>query len=837
MKKITGLLLAAVLLLGLFPRLSPRAAAAEAPTPQSLLATMTTEEKVAQLLMPTFRRFPDDAGQTQNVTQLNDAIAGSLARHGFAGVILFAENTPGNEQTLRLTDALQQANAGENRPQLLISIDQEGGNVTRLGEGTQTPGNMALGAVNDLSVTRDMATILGEELLALGINWNFAPVLDVNNNPANPVIGPRSFSDDPQVVAKQGVAFMEALRATGAISTLKHFPGHGDTGTDSHTGLPCISKTYDQLKACELLPFQACIDAGAEAIMTAHIQYPLIETGTYVSKATGEAVSLPATLSKTLLTDILRGDMGFEGVIITDAMTMDAIATHFDPIDAAVLALNAGVDILLMPVDTSTPAGITALDEYITALTARVAAGDLSPQTLDAAVLRVLQLKESKGLLAPYDPAPLDARIAAAATVGSRANHAEEWEAAKRSITLVKNKNQTLPLVARSQKILVLTPYDDEPASMEYAVNLLRDEGNLDAGTTVTVDTYQGRTFDQLRPLLQGVDHVMLVSETYSAAALDPHDPNGKGKTSALLDQLMDAIHSQGGTASVVSVYLPYDVARYDKADAVLLAWSARIMNEDPRQAQGAIQQYGANMPAALYLALSRTDSPQGRLPVDIPALDESYHFTDTVLYPRGFGLTYPQLPCEEEGSTCPLRDFWDLDPTRWYHDGISHCLETDLMEGVGPHRFSPGAPATRAMAVRILWNQAGQPVVNSPLTFTDVPEGKWYTEAVRWAQAEGIVQGVSATRFAPDAPLTREQLVSLLYRAAGAEPASADLSAYTDASRVSGWARPAVNWAVSAGVLKGTSASTLSPRGAATRAELATFFRRWDLLLSTEQA
>ncbi len=836
MKKATlrlgSLLLTLTLLLGLVPAL-PAAADAADPA-QALLQSMTTQEKVSQVLMPTFRKFTDASGQKQEVTQLNEAIEGALARHGFAGVILFSENTPGTEQTLRLTDAFQRANAGEGRSQLLISIDQEGGNVTRLGEGTQTPGNMALGAVNDLTATREMADILGRELLALGVNWDFAPVLDVNNNPGNPVIGPRSFSDDPQVVAEQGVAFMQALRATGAISTLKHFPGHGDTGTDSHTGLPCITKTYDQLKSCELLPFRACIEAGAEAIMTAHIQYPLIETGAYVSKATGEPVSLPATLSKTILTDILRGDLGFEGVIVTDAMTMDAIATHFDPIDAAVLALNAGADLLLMPVDTSTPTGIADLDAYIDALTRRVESGDVPLSTLDAAVLRVLRLKESKGLLTPYAPSGLEERLAAAlSTVGSPANHEKEWEVAKRSITLVKNKNQTLPLVADHQKIVILTPYDDEPPSVEYAVNLLRDQGKLDGErTSVTVDTYQGRTFDQVRELVRGADHVMLVSETYSAAALDPNAPEGRGEKSALLDRVMDFVHAQGGTTSLLSVYLPYDAARYDKADAVLLAWSARIMNEDPRQAEGPIKQYGANIPAAVVLALSLEESPTGKLPVDLPALDEHYHFTDSILYPRGFGLTYPALSCEAEGVPCPLRDYWDLDPTKWYHDGVSHALSAGLMTGTGSRSFTPGGAATRAMAVTVLWNLAGRPVVNAPLPFTDVPPDKWYTEAVRWAAAQGIVSGYGDGRFGPGDAVTRQQLAGFFFRASGAEEAEdMGLAGYEDASQISSWAWPSMVWAVKSGLISGTSSSTLSPRSTATRAQLAALITSFSAL------
>ena len=198
--------------------------------------------------------------------------------------------------------------AAAGRPQLLTAVDQEGGPVVRLGHGCQMTGNMALGAIGDPAAAEQAGRLIGEELSAVGLNYDAAPVVDVNVNPQNPVIGLRSFSDDPALVAQLGTALMAGIRSTGVISTLKHFPGHGDTATDSHIGLPRIEKGLDELKRFELIPFQACIDAGAEAIMTAHIQYPLIEKQTMVSVETGEEISLPATLSKTILTDLLRGE-------------------------------------------------------------------------------------------------------------------------------------------------------------------------------------------------------------------------------------------------------------------------------------------------------------------------------------------------------------------------------------------------------------------------------------------------------------------------------------------------------------------------------------------------
>ena len=294
MKRRTISLILAMFILALSATVIP--VSAQVSEAERYVVSMTTEEKIEQMIMPAFRYSADSEDNRTNVTEITENIADTLKRHGYAGVILFGQNTSTNEGTIRLVDALQKANSVSDRPQLLITTDQEGGNVTRFTQGTMMMGNMALGAANDIDVTKEVATVIGNECSALGINADFAPDVDVNSNPANPVIGVRSFSDDAQLVAAHGSAFVQALNNAGVISTLKHFPGHGDTDTDSHTGLPSINKTYEELKKNELIPFRACIDAGSQMIMTAHIVYPQIEKGTYISKKTGEEINLPATL-------------------------------------------------------------------------------------------------------------------------------------------------------------------------------------------------------------------------------------------------------------------------------------------------------------------------------------------------------------------------------------------------------------------------------------------------------------------------------------------------------------------------------------------------------------
>lgn len=607
---------------------------------EQYLTSMSTEEKISQMIMPAFRTYTDGDGNTVKVTEITDQIADTLEKHSFAGVILYAQNITGNEQTVRLVDAMQKANAKDSsHPQLLITTDQEGGNVTRFTQGTMMMGNMALGAADDLDVTREVATVIGNEAFALGVNADFAPDVDVNNNPANPIIGVRSFSDDPQIVAAHGSAFVEALNETGVISTLKHFPGHGDTDTDSHTGLPCINKSYQELKVNELIPFQACIDAGTQMIMTAHIEYPQIETSTYTSKLTDEEINLPATLSKTIITDILRGDMGYDGVVITDAMEMDAIAKHFDRIDAATLAIEAGVDILLMPVETTTQAGFDAMDEYISTLATKADAGEIPMEMIDAAVLRILKMKEKNGLLEPYDSSDVESRVQNAIdTVGTKESHDREWELTKKAITLVKNEDNTLPLTKVNQKTVVLVPYNDETIPMNYAVRKLIEDGKLPEGAEVSAYSYYRKSADEVLPLIDGADNVVFMSEIYGANAL-------KNDTAKMADTLADTIHENGGKFIVMSVSLPYDVARFEKADAIMIAYLARSMPVDPGDKTTEITQYGPNMPVALYMMFSADDAPTAKLPVNIPQLDDEYNYTDAILYERGFGLTYQATP------------------------------------------------------------------------------------------------------------------------------------------------------------------------------------------------
>ena len=615
-----------------------------------IIAGMSTKQKIAQMIMPSVRYFADENGTKKNMTELAGVMEDLIGKYPFSGVILYAMNITGTEQTVRLTDEIQKANAVHGLGQLFVAVDQEGGRVTRLVSGTQFAGNMALGAAGSVNYAYETGEIIGEELKALGMNTDFAPVVDVNNNPSNPVIGVRSFSDDAQIVSLMGKAFMKGLQSTGTIATLKHFPGHGNTDTDSHTGLPKIDSTYDELKTCELVPFDACIDEGAEMIMTAHIQYPNIETGKYKSKLDGNDVFLPATLSKTIITDILRNGMGFDGVVVTDAMEMDAISKHFDKFDAFKLAINAGVDILICPGDIITADDASKFEKLLSDLASEAENHAEMMNNINAAVRRILTLKKNKNLLDAYDESDLENRISSAkSVVGSKEHHDKEWEITKKALTLVKNENKTLPLDRKDEKTVILTAYTDEITSMEYAKERIIAENKLPEGSAVEIGCFRRQdgsllSSGELKELVKDSDNVIAVTELVGGEkGLNPaNTSNSAAAQSALVDELIPFVHAQGGRFIILSCHLPYDAARYPDADAVMIAWSPKGMSENPNyHGDGDLAQYGPAMPAAVYMAFSDDETPEGRLPVNIPKLDPNYKFTDETLYERGYGLEY----------------------------------------------------------------------------------------------------------------------------------------------------------------------------------------------------
>lgn len=577
---------------------------------EQLVTDMPIEQKVAQLLMPSFRYW-GTGDNKKGVTELNEQQKATLMKYNFGGVILFGQNTQEAAQTTELVNAMQKANLqGGAKSSLLVSIDQEGGYITRLQTGTQMPGNMAIGATGDPENAYRAANVTGKELAVQGINVDFAPVMDVNNNPANPIIGVRSFSDNPKMVAKYGQRYIDGLHNNGVMTALKHFPGHGDTATDSHTGLPLINKTYDELKKLELIPYAAVV-RKTDFVMTAHIQYPKIETGTYISKLTGEKINLPATLSKTILTGMLRNDLGFDGVIITDALDMDAIAEHFDRMDATKLAINAGANMLLIPVDLSTEEGLKELDDYIDGVVDAINAGEISRNAVDDSVTRILKMKAKYGLLvddslntvSKWSRIQPSAKVAEN-VVGSKANHDVEWDIALEAITSVKN-NKAFP-IASDKKVVILYPSESQLKSFEYAIDKLNESGvkvKKDNITAVQADDFDNLNIAQT---ITGADVVICISAIYSAEV----------KNKDFITSVISEAHKNNAKTIILSAHLPYDTALYPEADGVVACYNARGMTEIPSFKPNT-KQYGPNIPAAIYVLFGGAGA-KGSLPVSV---------------------------------------------------------------------------------------------------------------------------------------------------------------------------------------------------------------------------
>ena len=593
-----------------------------------ILSGMTTEQKLAQMMIVALRSDPEN---TYTTTELTPEYVDLLKKYDFGGMILFQGNIVDAEQTVTLIRDCQDAvMKSDRRIPMLVGVDQEGGLVNRVTFGTVTPGNMALGAADDTDLTEDSAEILSRELSVLGFNMDFAPDSDVNSNPNNPIIGVRSFSDDPDITAKHTAAFVSGLHRNHVTAVLKHFPGHGNVGEDSHTHLPASDYTLEELRACDLIPFKAGIEAGTDMIMTAHIQYPKIEKETYSSGWDGEDISLPATLSHTIITGLLREEMGYDGIIVTDSMGMDAIAEHFDKTDAAVLAINAGVDMLLCPVDLYQGGYIDTfpdMDSYMEKLMERVEAGDIKTEELDDSVSRIIRLKLKKGIIDEPFSETLDEQIESAdVTVGCAEHCEKEWMIAERGLTLLKNKGEMLPLDGTDGRhTLILVPGEYFMPTIEYVKDRLESDTLLDVDSVTALnysDMWSGNW--ELEEALSEADNVLILSD--------------ETEKNELVSSVIEQMHEKNGKAALLSLNLPYDAACYPEADAIMCAYNAYGTTYD----QDGEGPFSLNVAACICAAFEES-VPRGTLPVNVPKLETNENgesvYSDEILFERGFGL------------------------------------------------------------------------------------------------------------------------------------------------------------------------------------------------------
>lgn len=339
-----------------------------------VLDSMTLEEKVNQLFMIT----PEALTGVGTVIQAGDGTREALEEHPVGGLIYFAQNLKDPDQTRTMLENTQEYASARSGFPIFLSVDEEGGQVARVGSnpsfGVPEIGNMSeVGAGGDTQEAYETGSTIGAYLKDLGFNMDAAPDADVLTNPANEVVKYRSFGSDPELVSRMAAAELKGLNDQGIIGMYKHFPGHGGTTADSHEGYVYVEENLEELKSGALVPFQDGADNGLRVIMVSHIACP---------EVTGD--NTPATLSRQLVTDLLREDMGFDGLVITDALNMGAITEQYSSGEAAVAALNAGVDMLLMPADFQ-----AAYDGVMAALEN----GELTEERIDESVRRILEIK------------------------------------------------------------------------------------------------------------------------------------------------------------------------------------------------------------------------------------------------------------------------------------------------------------------------------------------------------------------------------------------------------------------------------------------------------------
>lgn len=540
---------------------------------------MTLEEKVGQLFMiQIYGQTPEDPNYEQ--TNLAEHRGGKnfaeiINKYHIGGVIYY--NWNGNigmpldaHQVQSLSNGIQNISMKQKLPiPLLIATDQEGGIVARVRTpATEFPGNMALGATRSAKYAKETAQIMGSEIRSLGINMDLAPDFDVNVNPKNPVIGVRSFSENPDLVSKLGVSQVEGYQSQNVIATAKHFPGHGDTDVDSHFGLPIIYHDWKTLWNVDLKPFRAGIKSGIGAIMTAHIVVPALDDS-----------GMPATLSKPIMTGLLRDKLDYNGLVITDALGMSG-ANVLPPDEVPVKAFQAGADILLNPPDFPLA--------YNAVLNA-VKNGEISKKRLDESVYRILSAKMKMGLF--KDPYVSSSELK---QIGSPEHLAVAKEITNKSITLVKNNNHILPL-KNGQKVAVMGPSGGKP---DMLAGLLQEKG-IQASSFAT---YTSPTDDQIQEAVsRSADADVILVTAYTA------------NTNNAQQNLVKSLLAEGKPVVVASMRNPYDLSVFPNIDANILTYG----NEDVSV-------------KALARALVGEINPSGQLPVTIPGQRD-----------YGFGLSY----------------------------------------------------------------------------------------------------------------------------------------------------------------------------------------------------
>ncbi|ATD09467.1 glycoside hydrolase family 3 N-terminal domain-containing protein [Pseudoalteromonas piscicida] len=581
---------------------------------------LTTSQMLGQKLMLDFRYYCGESKKPSGdcraaMTTLPPELSELISKYDIGGAILFAENVQNTAQIVSLTNALQSA-AQQSKSQLplFIAIDQEGGRVARINreQATSFTGNMIIGATypkqGDIYATK-VASAIGKELNILGINVNFAPTVDVNSNPNNPVINVRSFSENPEVVAKLGLAQVKAFEAAGVLSALKHFPGHGDTHVDSHTGLPRVDHDRDKINQQDLLPFAEIIKASPPGmIMTAHIQYPALDNSRVVNSQ-GESMIRPATMSSQIMTQLLRHELGYQGVTVTDALDMAGISDFFNPVDATIETFNAGVDIALMPIAIRNRADIKRFEQYMAQLADALETNKLNQEQLSSSMARIAKIKSKL----PQSSASL---AIANSTLGNPSHRRLEAELALAAITEVKNDG-VLPLRDNAQVVQLIMPDRQKCFALEQALQTYSKNS-----LTLSCTSLQAYDPDIAHDAIKQADVIIAAhaSPPQSAVEIGGMDDVKKLREHGVarnvqpeaLKALLQYGQQQGKKQLFISLRAPYEISTFGPlSNAVLASYAYNVdVNHDKKVAGPA---YTALAKVILGIAKA-----EGSLPVTV---------------------------------------------------------------------------------------------------------------------------------------------------------------------------------------------------------------------------
>lgn len=586
-----------------------------------LVQNMSSKMQIGQILMLDFRNWGENEnGEPQNMIMLPDKLKNVIHDYALGSVALFRENLRDTSQTYQLIHDLQAARAGL---PLFIAVDQEGGYVTRLREGTELPGNMALAATRDPHLAYQAGEVHGTELSALGFNLNFAPIIDVNVNQKNPVIGVRAYSSRVDLVNEMASAYINGLHSKQVLSSVKHFPGHGNVDVDSHIGLPIVPYSEHEWRAHDLAPFQYAIKQHIDAIMTAHVLLPALDDTKVISKKDQETIYLPATLSKKIIQGVLRHELHYDGLIITDAMDMGAIADNFGTFEAVEMALLAGVDLVLMPIHPWNDAGIKQLDALYHYLETRMAQDLILKQRIFDAAKRVIKTKLSKKIV------PMPHTLAKAKKlVAAQAHKAFERYVAEKAITLIRN-DRILPFVLQAQNhILLISDENARNHLIETELSPLAKTLNIKIKVDALAFELQKEAVpDELEKKVRASDFVILT--TYNLK-----------QNPVAAQRVIDLANAHQKPLVVIASCNPYDIAylKNVKANIAIYGITGFDITNANRNSLEANIRAGISTLFTMEngVNLNMFNTPFGKLPVEIYSENGA-----KLLFPFGEGLTY----------------------------------------------------------------------------------------------------------------------------------------------------------------------------------------------------